>query len=97
MAERDANHYTNVDIKSMGKRGPVGVYTKKCNERRSKAMVISLATLPSVSISEPVVKLLGYMPELRFFQRWFNLTAIREHPFLYSLYITNNFSNSMLL
>jgi hypothetical protein len=48
-------------------------------------MVISLATLPSVSISEPVVKHLGYMPELRFFQRWFNLIAIRAHPFLYSL------------
>ncbi len=67
MAARVANHYTNVDIKSKGKRGPVGVYTKQCNERRSKAMVISLATLPSVSISEPIIKHLGYMPELRFF------------------------------
>jgi hypothetical protein len=48
-------------MKFKGKRGQVGVYTKQCNERRSKAMVISLATLPSVSILEPVVKHLGYI------------------------------------
>jgi hypothetical protein len=84
VAARVANPETNIDIRFKGKRGQVGVYTKQCNERRSKAMVISLATLPSVSILEPVVKHLGYMPELRFFQRWFNLTAIRAHPILYS-------------
>jgi hypothetical protein len=49
-------------FKYKGKRGPVGVYTKQCNKRRSKAMVISLAMLPSVLISEPVVNHLGYMP-----------------------------------
>ncbi len=63
VAGRVANHLSNIDMRCKEKRGPVVVYTKQCNERRSKAMVISLATLPSVSISEPVVKLLGYMPE----------------------------------
>ena len=67
MAAQVANHETNLNIRFKGKRGQVGVYTKQCNERRSKAMVISLATLPSVSILELVVKHLGNMPELIFF------------------------------
>jgi hypothetical protein len=67
VAARVANHLTNIDTRFKGKRGQVGVYTKQCNERRSKAMEISLATLPSVSILELVVKHLGNMPELIFF------------------------------